>query len=61
MMLIAFGLAWLAGIALAGWLQPRLPMLELSALPGLVAMVLWRREPRPRLVACAGYFTHPPK
>src|SRR5512135_613703 len=54
MTLIFLGLAWLAGIALAGWLPPPLPVLGLLALPGLAAMFLWRREPRPRLVAaCA--------
>jgi hypothetical protein len=51
MTLIYLGLAWLAGIALAGWLQPPLPVLGLLALPGLAAMLLWRREPGPRLAA----------
>jgi competence protein ComEC len=52
--LIYLGLAWLAGIALTGWLQPPLPVLGLLALPGLAAMLLWRREPGPRLAAaCA--------
>ncbi len=51
MTLILLGLAWLAGIALAGWLQPPLPALGLLALPGLAAIFLWRREPGPRLAA----------
>ena len=36
MTLITLGLAWLAGIALAGWLQLPLPALGLLALPGRV-------------------------
>jgi hypothetical protein len=45
---------WLAGIALAGWLEPPLPTLELLALPPLAALLPWRRKPGPRLVAaCA--------
>jgi hypothetical protein len=51
MTLITLGLAWLAGIALARWLEPPLPTL---ALPALAALFLWRREPGPRLAAaCA--------
>ncbi len=54
MTLIFLGLAWLAGIELAGWLQPPLPVLGLLALPALAAAFLWRREPGPRLAAaCA--------
>jgi competence protein ComEC len=54
MTLITLGLAWLAGIALARWLEPPLPTLGLLALPPLAALFLWRREPGPRLAAaCA--------
>jgi competence protein ComEC len=54
MTLIALGLAWLAGIALAGWLEPPLPVLALLALPALGILLLWRKEPAPRLsAACA--------
>jgi competence protein ComEC len=54
MTLIALGLAWLAGIALAGWLEPPLPVLGLLALPALAVLLLWRKEPGPRLAAaCA--------
>jgi hypothetical protein len=42
---------WLAGIALAGWLGPPLPVLGLLALPALAVLLLWRREPGPRLAA----------
>jgi hypothetical protein len=42
---------WLAGIALARWLEPPLPTLGLLALPALAALFLWRREPGPRLAA----------
>ncbi len=57
MTLIYLGLAWLTGIALTGWLvgtQPAaslLPPLGLLALPALAALLLWRREPGPRLAA----------
>jgi len=52
--LIALGLSWLAGIALAQWLQPPLPALGLLALPALAVALLWRRERGPRLAAaCA--------
>jgi len=49
--LIYLGLSWLAGIALADWLQPPLPSLWLLALPAVAALLLWRREPLPRLIA----------
>jgi hypothetical protein len=51
MTLIALGLAWLAGIALAGWLEPPLPVLGLLALPALAGLLLWHKEARPRLAA----------
>jgi hypothetical protein len=38
MTLVALGLAWLAGIALAGWLEPSLPILGLLALPALAVV-----------------------
>ena len=54
MTLLFLGLAWLAGIALAVWLEPPLPVLGLLALPALAALLLWRRERGPRLAAaCA--------
>jgi competence protein ComEC len=54
MTLFYLGLAWLAGIALARWLEPPLPVLGLLAVPALAALLLWRRESGPRLVAaCA--------
>jgi hypothetical protein len=63
MTLITLGLAcphlgrrhrWLAGIAIARWLEPPLPTLGLLALPPLAALFLWRREPGPCLAAaCA--------
>jgi competence protein ComEC len=51
MTLIYLGLAWLAGIALARWLEPPLLTLGLLALPALAAAFLWRRERGPRLAA----------
>ncbi len=54
MTLIYLGLSWLVGIALANWLEPPLPSLWLLALPAVAALLLWRREPVPRLIAvCA--------
>jgi competence protein ComEC len=54
MTLTALGLAWLAGIALAGWLEPPLPVLGVLALPALAVLLLWRKDPGPRLAAaCA--------
>jgi hypothetical protein len=54
MTLFTLGLAWLAGIALARWLQPPLPVLGLLAVPALAALLLYRRERGPRLAAlCA--------
>ncbi len=54
MTLITLGLSWLAGIALAQWLQPPLPALGLLALPALAVALLWRHERGPRLAAaCA--------
>ena len=54
MTLIYLGLSWLAGIALAEWLQLPLPSLWLLALPAVAALLLWRREPVPRLITvCA--------
>jgi peptidoglycan/LPS O-acetylase OafA/YrhL len=54
MTLITLGLAWLAGVALAGWLDPPLPVLGLLAVPALAALLLYRRERGPRLAAlCA--------
>jgi hypothetical protein len=54
MTLITLGLAWLAGIALDGWLGPSLPVLGLLAVPALAAALLWRHERGPRLAAlCA--------
>jgi hypothetical protein len=40
---------WLAGIALARWLEPPLPTLGLLGLPPLAALFLWRWKPGPRL------------
>jgi len=52
--LIYLGLAWLAGIALARWLELPLPTLGLLTLPALAGLLLWRGERRPRLIAgCA--------
>jgi competence protein ComEC len=54
MTLFYLGLAWLAGIALARWLDPPLPVLGLLVVPALAAVLLWRRERGPRLAAlCA--------
>jgi competence protein ComEC len=54
MTLFYLGLAWLAGIALARWLDPPLPVLGLLAVPALAAVLLWRRERGARLAAlCA--------
>jgi competence protein ComEC len=54
MTLFYLGLAWLAGIALARWLDPPLPVLGLLAIPALAAALLWRRERGPGLAAlCA--------
>jgi len=54
MTLITLGLAWLAGVALARWLNPPLPVLGLLAMPALAALLLYRRERGPRLAAlCA--------
>jgi hypothetical protein len=54
MTLFYLGLAWLAGIALARWLDPPLPVLGLLAVPALAALLLYRRERGPRLAAlCA--------
>jgi competence protein ComEC len=54
MTLITLGLAWLAGVALARWIEPPLPALALLAIPALAALLLWRRERGPRLIAaCA--------
>jgi hypothetical protein len=47
MTLFYLGLAWLAGIFLARWLAPRLPVLVLLAVPALAAVLLWR-SPRNR-------------
>jgi hypothetical protein len=46
--LITLGLAWLAGIALAGWLQLPLPALGLLALPSRVRKLTesaWTAKP----------------
>ena len=54
MTLFYLGLAWLAGVALARWLAPPLPVLGLLAVPALAALLLYRRERGPRLAAlCA--------
>jgi competence protein ComEC len=54
MTLIILGLAWLAGITLARWLAPPLPVLGLLAVPALAAVLLYRRERGPRMAAlCA--------
>jgi competence protein ComEC len=54
MTLITLGLTWLAGILLAGWLEPPLSVLGLLGLPVFAALLLYRRERGPRLVAlCA--------
>ena len=54
MTLFTLGLAWLAGIALARWLEPPLPLLGLLAAPALAALLLYRRERGPHLTAlCA--------
>jgi competence protein ComEC len=54
MTLFYLGLAGLAGIALARWLDPPLPVLGLLAVPALAALLLYRRERAPRLVTlCA--------
>jgi competence protein ComEC len=54
MTLFYLGLAWLAGIALARWLAPPLPVLGLLTVPALAAALLWRREQGLRLAAlCA--------
>ena len=44
MTLFYLGLAWLAGIALARWLDLPLPVLGLLAVPALAALLLYRRE-----------------
>ncbi|MBE7467884.1 MAG: DNA internalization-related competence protein ComEC/Rec2 [Anaerolineae bacterium] len=49
--LIRFGLAWLAGIALAGWLNLPWVLVLLAALPALGALLLYRQSPAPRLWA----------
>lgn len=51
MTLAYLGLSWLAGVALAGWLQPPLAALGMLALPALAAVGLWWRERGPRWVA----------
>ena len=56
MTLIYLSLSWLAGIALADWLQLPLPSLWLLALPAVAALLLWRREPVPRLIALCALF-----
>jgi competence protein ComEC len=54
MTLLYLGLSWLAGIALADWLKPPLIVAGILATPALAALLLWRREPRPRrIAACA--------
>ena len=49
--LIRFGLAWIAGIALARWLNPPWFILILAALPALGALWLYGQNPRARLWA----------
>ena len=51
MTLLYLCLSWLAGIALAGWLEPPLSVLAALALPGVAAALLWRRDPVPRRAA----------
>src|SRR5574341_1501974 len=46
--LIRFGLAWIAGIALARWLNPPWFIIILGALPALGALFLYRQSPRTR-------------
>ncbi|GAB4539840.1 MAG: DNA internalization-related competence protein ComEC/Rec2 [Anaerolineae bacterium] len=54
MTLFYLGLAWLAGIFLACWLEPPFPVLGLLTVPALAAALLYRREYGPRLAAlCA--------
>lgn len=57
--LIRFGLAWLAGIALARWLNLPWFILVVAALPTLGGLGLYRQNPRVRLgaVVALGFLT----
>lgn len=53
MTLVYLGCAWLAGIALASLLRPPPGLLWPLAFPPLAGLLLWRRDPQPRLLnAC---------
>jgi competence protein ComEC len=51
MTLIYLGCAWLAGIVLAYLLRPPPGLLWPLAFPPLAGLLLWRREPKPRLLS----------
>lgn len=54
MTLLHLGVAWLIGIAAAGWLDVPLPVCAILAAPAMAGLVLWRRDPAARRVAvCA--------
>jgi competence protein ComEC len=44
-------IAWLAGIALARWLNPPWPVIVLLSIPALFALVLYRDSPRAKFIA----------
>jgi len=48
MTLIVLSAAWLAGIALGGWLRPPWAVPAVAALLALFLLLLWRRRPLPR-------------
>jgi len=49
--LIYLTIAWIAGIAAAKWFEPPAITLLVLAIPAMVALLLYRKEPRPRFIA----------
>ena len=49
--LTRLSIAWLAGVALAQWLNPPWPVIVLLSLPALVALVLYRTSPQAKIAA----------